>query len=127
MDDLVAGYLVDICTSASKTAQNSQRTKLKLEDFRFAIRHDPIKLARSDELIATNKLITEAKKQFNSTDNQSLKKVKEGDNDEEEEEEDDDEDADDDNDAAGFKRKAKHDNKTAKSNRNKNKRAKQQA
>lgn len=76
LDELVSGYLVDVCSSAYRTAQNSQRNKLKLEDFRFAIRHDPIKLGRADELIATNKLITEAKKQFNGSDSSSLKRFK---------------------------------------------------
>lgn len=77
LDELVSGYLVDVCTNAFHTAQNSQRNKLRLEDFKFALRNDPVKLGRAEELIATNKLITEAKKQFNETDNQnSLKRFR---------------------------------------------------
>ncbi|CAL9737433.1 transcription initiation factor TFIID subunit 13 [Monosporozyma servazzii] len=76
LDELVSAYLVDICTSAMNTAQNSQRNKVKLDDFKFALRNDPIKLARAEELISTNKLITEAKKQFSETDNQSLKRFR---------------------------------------------------
>lgn len=92
LDELVSGYLVDVCTNAFHTAQNSQRNKLRLEDFKFALRKDPIKLGRAEELIATNKLITEAKKQFNETDNQnSLKRYREEDEEGDEMEEDEDE------------------------------------
>ncbi|EJS42498.1 taf13p [Saccharomyces arboricola H-6] len=92
LDELVSGYLVDICTNAFHTAQNSQRNKLRLEDLKFALRNDPVKLGRAEELIATNKLITEAKKQFNETDNQnSLKRYRAGDEEGDEMEEDEDE------------------------------------
>lgn len=84
LDELVSGYLVDVCSSAFRVAQGSKRSKLKLEDFKFAIRHDPIKLGRAEELIATNKLITEAKRQFNGTDNQNLKRFRAGEEDEDE-------------------------------------------
>lgn len=92
LDELVSGYLVDLCSAAYRTAQNSQRNKLKLEDFRFAVRHDPIKLGRADELIATNKLITEAKKQFNGSDSNSLKRFKDEEGNELEGEDEDEED-----------------------------------
>lgn len=82
LDELVSAYLVDICTSALKTAQNSKRNKVKLDDFKFALRRDPIKLARAEELISTNKLIIEAKKQFSETDNQTLKRFRTNDNEE---------------------------------------------
>ncbi|CCD24830.1 Taf13p NDAI_0E00140 [Naumovozyma dairenensis CBS 421] len=88
LDELVSSYLVDICHVAYQTAKNSQRNKVKLEDFKFAVRNDATKLGRAEELIATNKLITEAKKQFNETDSNSLKRYRE----EEFEEGDDDED-----------------------------------
>ncbi|KAK5780235.1 Taf13p PWA37_001372 [Arxiozyma heterogenica] len=91
LDELVTAYLVDICNSALKTAQNSQRNKIKLDDFKFALRRDPIKLARAEELIATNKLIIEAKKQFSETDNQTLKRFRNNENDDEVDAEDDNE------------------------------------
>ncbi|GAV56101.1 hypothetical protein ZYGR_0AZ02730 [Zygosaccharomyces rouxii] len=94
LDELVSGYLVDVCSSAFRAAQNCQRNKLKLEDFRFAVRHDPIKLGRAEELIATNKLITEAKKQFNGSDSSSLKRFRDGEGNELEGEGDEDDDED---------------------------------
>lgn len=92
LDELVSGYLVDVCSNAFRVAQGSRRSKLKLEDFKFAIRHDPVKLGRAEELIATNKLITEAKRQFNGTDNQALKRFRSGEEDEEEQDDEADED-----------------------------------
>ncbi|CAL9731060.1 transcription initiation factor TFIID subunit 13 [Monosporozyma unispora] len=96
LDELVSAYLVDICTTALKTAQNSQRNKVKLDDFKFALKNDPIKLARAEELISTNKLITEAKKQFSETDNQSLKRFRTNNDNEEEVDEENENESDDD-------------------------------
>lgn len=84
LDEIVAQYLVDVCSSASHVAVNSQRNKVKLEDFKFALRKDQVKLGRAEELIATNKVITEAKKQFNETDNSSLKRIRGRDQDDDE-------------------------------------------
>ncbi|KAG0662735.1 Transcription initiation factor TFIID subunit 13 [Maudiozyma exigua] len=92
LDEIVSQYLVDVCTSAVKVSTNSKRNKVKLEDFKFALRKDPIKLGRAEELIATNKVITEAKKQFNETDNSSLKRFRGQDGEEEEDVEDEDAD-----------------------------------
>lgn len=69
LDELVSSYLTDICHNANKVSKHTiSKSKIKIDDFRFVLRNDPIKLGRADELIATNKLITEAKKQFNETD-----------------------------------------------------------
>lgn len=92
LDEIVSQYLVDVCTSAVKVSTNSKRNKVKLEDFKFALRKDPIKLGRAEELIATNKVITEAKKQFNETDNSSLKRFRGQDGEDEEDAEDEDAD-----------------------------------
>ena len=88
VDELVVQYLADICADATRVAQNSSRSRVKLEDFKFVLRRDPVKLARAEELISTNKVITEAKKQFNETDNSSLKRYREEEVEEEEEGED---------------------------------------
>lgn len=100
LDEIVTAYLGDICTAAVKSSQNRQRTKVRLEDFKFALRHDPVKLARAEELIKTSKVIVEAKKQFNDNDNTALKKLEGNlvEEDEEDEDEDDDDDDDDEDD-----------------------------
>ncbi|EDO15278.1 hypothetical protein Kpol_455p9 [Vanderwaltozyma polyspora DSM 70294] len=76
LDEVISSYLVDICHKAYKVSKYSNRSKVKLEDFKFVLKNDPIKLGRADELIATNKLITEAKKQFNETDTSVSKTFK---------------------------------------------------
>lgn len=45
VDELVSAYLVDICMSAYRTAQTVHRNKIKVEDFKFVLRNDPVKLA----------------------------------------------------------------------------------
>ncbi|CAB4252983.1 similar to Saccharomyces cerevisiae YML098W TAF13 TFIID subunit (19 kDa) [Maudiozyma barnettii] len=122
LDEVVAQYLVDVCTSAVNVSHNSNRNKVRLEDFKFALRKDPIKLGRAEELIATNKVITEAKKQFNETDNSSLKRFR-GQNGEEEDEDDgDDDNEQDDNDVEGtvdYSTTKNSSNKKASSKKNK--------
>ncbi|AET41445.1 Taf13p Ecym_8158 [Eremothecium cymbalariae DBVPG len=75
VDELVVGYLTDICTSAYKCAQTVHRTKIKVEDFRFVLRNDAVKLGRAEELIAINKVIVDARKQFDNSEGKSLKRV----------------------------------------------------
>ncbi|CCH60422.1 hypothetical protein TBLA_0C06270 [Henningerozyma blattae CBS 6284] len=103
LDELVSAYLVDICTIAHGVAQNSSRNKLKLEDFKFSLRKDPVKLSRAEELIATNKLIIEAKKQFNENDQQSLKRFRTEEDDERIEEEEEEEEDNDDHESSATK------------------------
>lgn len=76
VDELLSSYLADICTYAYKTAQTVQRNKIKVEDFKFVFRNDPIKLGRAEELILMNKVITDARKQFDNTEGKSLKRAK---------------------------------------------------
>lgn len=78
VDELVSAYLVDICMSAYKTAQTVHRNKIKVEDFKFVLRNDAIKLGRANELIKLNKIITESKKLFNSSEGKSLKRGRNG-------------------------------------------------
>ncbi|CCE62645.1 hypothetical protein TPHA_0C04970 [Tetrapisispora phaffii CBS 4417] len=74
LDEIISSYLVDVCENAYHISKkqvhpfSANKNKIKLENFRFVLRKDPIKLGRADELLVTNKLITEAKKQFNETD-----------------------------------------------------------
>lgn len=92
LDELVSAYLVDVCTVAYRTAKCTQRNKVKLDDFKFVMRRDPVKFARAEELINTNKLIIEAKKQFSETDNQSLKRYRTKDNGDDDDDESDNDD-----------------------------------
>ncbi|SCU93956.1 LAMI_0E16182g1_1 [Lachancea mirantina] len=78
LDELVSSYLVDICMAAHKTAQTVRRNKIKVEDFKFVLRNDPVKLGRAEELIKLSRIITDAKKLFKSSEGKSLKRMRDG-------------------------------------------------
>ena len=68
-DEPLSSYLTDICHNANKVTKHTiSKSKIQLDDFRFVLKNDPLELGRADKLVATNKFITEAKKQFNETD-----------------------------------------------------------
>lgn len=75
IDELVSAYLSDICISAYRCAQTVHRTKIKVEDFKFVLRKDPVKLGRAEELIMMNKVIADARKQFHNLEGKSMKRV----------------------------------------------------
>ncbi|KAG0678101.1 Transcription initiation factor TFIID subunit 13 [Kluyveromyces marxianus] len=76
IDELVVSYLSDICANAYFSAHTVKRNKIKVEDFRFVLRKDAVKLGRAEELIRMNKVITDARKQFDNSEGKSLKRVK---------------------------------------------------
>lgn len=65
LDDLVTEYIVDMCHEAAKMATHARRNKIKVDDFKFALRRDPKKLGRVEELLLMSKVIADARKQFN--------------------------------------------------------------
>ncbi|AAS51572.1 ADL347Cp [Eremothecium gossypii ATCC 10895] len=75
VDELVTSYLTDICANAYRCAQTVHRTKIKVEDFKFVLRNDPVNLGRAEELIMMNKVIADARKQFDNSEGKSLKRV----------------------------------------------------
>lgn len=75
LEDILTSYLIDVTLEANKYRLASNRTKLKLEDFKFALRKDPTKLGRLVYLFHKTKSIAKAKKLL---DDQYLKKPKRG-------------------------------------------------
>ncbi|OWB71114.1 nucleic acid binding protein [[Candida] boidinii] len=75
LEDILTSYLIDVTLEANKYRLASNRTKLKLEDFKFALRRDPTKLGRLVYLFHKTKSIAKAKKLL---DDQYLKKPKRG-------------------------------------------------
>ncbi|SCV02022.1 LAME_0G20054g1_1 [Lachancea meyersii CBS 8951] len=76
LDELVSSYLVDICMSAYRTAQTVHRNKIKVEDFKFVLRKDEVKLGRAEELIKLSKIITDANKLFKSSEGKTAKRAR---------------------------------------------------
>ncbi|KAF3924328.1 hypothetical protein ABW21_db0208800 [Orbilia brochopaga] len=58
---------VSKCHEAAKSASHARRNKIKVDDFKFALRRDPRKLGRVEELLAMTKVIQDARKQFDET------------------------------------------------------------
>ncbi|GMF00827.1 unnamed protein product [[Candida] boidinii] len=75
LEDILTSYLIDVTLEANKFRLASNRTKLKLDDFKFALRKDPTKLGRLVYLFHKTKSIAKAKKLL---DDQYLKKPKRG-------------------------------------------------
>jgi len=56
--------LMEQCLEAARIA--APRHKLKVDDFKIALRNDPKKLGRVEELLYLQKVIAEARKQFDT-------------------------------------------------------------
>ncbi|CCJ30739.1 unnamed protein product [Pneumocystis jirovecii] len=66
LEDIVIDYVNEMCLEAARVAGN--RNKLKVDDFKFILRNDPRKLGRIEELLTLQRVIAEARKQFDDKD-----------------------------------------------------------
>ena len=64
LDEIATDFIIETCFSAAKSAECCSRSKLKVDDFKFAIRGDPMLLGRVNELLAMDKHISTARKAF---------------------------------------------------------------
>ncbi|KAG0639572.1 transcription initiation factor IID, 18kD subunit-domain-containing protein [Tuber brumale] len=64
LDEIVTDYIVDMCHDAARMASRGGRNKIKVDDFKFALRKDQRKLGRVEELLIMSKVIADARKQF---------------------------------------------------------------
>ncbi|GAA5963641.1 hypothetical protein JCM8115_002068 [Rhodotorula mucilaginosa] len=67
MEELVIDHITDICIQANRVSTN--RGKIKVDDFRFALRNDPKKLSRLDELLFMQEEIARARRGFDNSFN----------------------------------------------------------
>jgi len=68
LDEIVTDYIIETSHTAAKAAEVSGRTKLKADDFKFAIRKDEVATGRLKELIVADKEIKTTKKVFDDTE-----------------------------------------------------------
>ncbi|KAI9886779.1 MAG: hypothetical protein M1823_001422 [Watsoniomyces obsoletus] len=68
MDEIVTDFIIEISHEAAHHAKYAGRQKIKVDDFRFALRRDPLKLGRVQDLLTMDKSLKEAKKAFNEND-----------------------------------------------------------
>ncbi|SCV72080.1 BQ2448_4774 [Microbotryum intermedium] len=59
MEELLINHITTICQSAQRSALD--RDRLKLDDVKFSLRHDPKKLARVEELLFMTEVIARAR------------------------------------------------------------------
>ena len=59
-----------MCHGAAQYATYSRRQKIKVDDFRFALRRDANKLGRVQELLRMERELKEARKAFDQNDDQ---------------------------------------------------------
>ncbi|KAK4056652.1 hypothetical protein OIO90_002204 [Microbotryomycetes sp. JL221] len=75
MEEILIEHITDVCHQAQRAS--SSRGKLKVDDFKFALRHDDKKLARINELLFMNEVISRARGRDDMTqyaDEQDLRK-----------------------------------------------------
>lgn len=68
LEDVVASHLLDIVMEANKARTIRNGSKLTENDLNFALRRDPVKLGRVNDLFNLNKEITKAKKMIDYSD-----------------------------------------------------------
>jgi transcription initiation factor TFIID subunit 13 len=71
LEDAVTSYLIDIIMEANKVRKLQKRNKFSETDLRFALRKDPVKLGRIQDLSILTKEISRANKMFD-VDEKSL-------------------------------------------------------
>ncbi|KAI9701522.1 MAG: Transcription initiation factor TFIID subunit 13 [Candelina mexicana] len=68
LDEIVTDYIIETCHAAAQSASYSRRQKIKVDDFKFALRKDPSKLGRVQELLRMEKVLKGARKAFDADD-----------------------------------------------------------
>ena len=62
LDELVTDFVIETCHGAAQSAQYSNRQKIKVDDFKHAIRGGELMLGRVQELAAIEKKLKEARR-----------------------------------------------------------------
>ncbi|KAJ5145548.1 uncharacterized protein N7515_000112 [Penicillium bovifimosum] len=75
LDEIITDFVLELCHGAGQVAHHARRQKIKVEDFRFALRRDPNKLGRVQELLRMERELKEARKAFDQNDDQVAKEA----------------------------------------------------
>ncbi|KAJ5494697.1 Histone-fold [Penicillium fimorum] len=75
LDEIVTDFVLEVSHGAAQVAHHARRQKIKVEDFRFALRRDPNKLGRVQELLRMERELKEARKAFDQNDDQVAKEA----------------------------------------------------
>jgi transcription initiation factor TFIID subunit 13 len=64
MDEIITDYVIEMCHEADMHARTAGRSKVKVDDFQFALRNDARKLGRIVELLDANRVIQRKRDMF---------------------------------------------------------------
>ncbi|CUM49922.1 unnamed protein product [Debaryomyces tyrocola] len=81
LEETLVTYLSDLCHTTLQFARNQGRSRVKIDDFPFALRNDPYKLSRLEYIINQSQKIEKAKKIFDDKNVVSNLSATEKDND----------------------------------------------
>lgn len=70
LDEIVTDFILEMCHEAAAYASHARRQKIKVDDFRFALRRDPHKLGRVQQLLQMDRELKDARKIFDHDDDQ---------------------------------------------------------
>lgn len=73
LDEIVTDFILELCHGAAQVAHHARRQKIKVDDFRFALRRDASKLGRVQELLRMERELKEARRAFDSNDDKIAK------------------------------------------------------
>lgn len=73
LDEMLTDFIVELSCEADQAAQLANRQKVKLDDFKFACRKDPIKLGKIEEVFAKKAEIDAARKAVDVSDDKITK------------------------------------------------------
>lgn len=73
LDELLTDFIVELSFEADRSAQLAARQKVKLDDFKFACRKDPVKLGKIEEVFAKKAEIDAARKAVDVSDDRIIK------------------------------------------------------
>ncbi|KAJ9603492.1 hypothetical protein H2200_012270 [Cladophialophora chaetospira] len=79
LDEMLTDFIIETCHNAVSIATYSGRAKLKLSDFEFVLRRDPIKLGRVQEMFKKKRDIDNKKKLFDTNEGREGTKLAVGD------------------------------------------------
>jgi transcription initiation factor TFIID subunit 13 len=77
LDEIITDYVIELCHEADLHARTATRSKVKVDDFQFALRHDARKLGRIVELLEVKRAIDRKTDMF-KTQNSKAQAAKAG-------------------------------------------------
>jgi transcription initiation factor TFIID subunit 13 len=75
LDEIITDFIIESCHEAATSAHYARRAKIKVDDFKFMLRRDPIKLGRVSELLDLDKDLKRKRKAFDTDEGTVVKET----------------------------------------------------